>query len=321
MKTTKTALVVMAAGMGSRYGGIKQLEPVGLAGETILEYGLFDAVRAGFSEVVFIIRKDIEHDFRIFLLDRMQLPIPVRLVYQEIGNLPAPWKDSELTKTRSKPWGTAHAVWSAAEVLDCPFAVINADDFYGRRSFRIIHDWLVSCDTSKTDWVMTGYHLHKTLSENGTVSRGICDTGKDGFLRGIEEHKKLAGVPETANPTNIDAGPSSIISTLDDGTRVVFPPETIVSMNFFGFTTSVLDEITHQLLDFLATQGNDPKAECYLPLVVNRAIREGRARMTVLDTPETWFGVTYREDLPLVVERIRILIDQGLYPSTLWGKA
>ena len=309
MGTKKTSLVVMAAGMGSRYGGIKQLEPVGSSGETILEFGLYDAIRAGFSEAVFIIRKDLEGDFRRFLLDRIKLPIPVKLAYQEIDKLPAGLNGSAWAETRTKPWGTAHAVWCAREVLDCPFAVINADDFYGRGSFRIIRDWLEACDEGGTDWVMPGYRLHNTLSEHGTVSRGICELGTDGSLRGIEEHKKL------------ERSPDGIVSILEDGSVAGYPPDTVVSMNFFGFTLTIMKEIEGQLRDFLAERGREPKAECYLPAVVNKAIAEGRAAMRVIDTPEAWFGVTYRDDRPLVMARVRTLINQGVYPGNLWENA
>ncbi|HCM27037.1 MAG TPA: nucleotidyltransferase [Treponema sp.] len=309
---SKTSLVIMAAGMGSRYGGIKQLEAVGASGETILEFGLYDAVRAGFSEVVFVIRKDIEADFRSLLLDRAKLPIPVKLVHQEIGHLPGAWNASAVTKTRTKPWGTAHAVWCAREVLDCPFAVINADDFYGRRTYSIMRDWLAACDEARSAWVMAGYRLSNTLSEQGPVSRGICDIGPDGLLRGIEEHKKLQGEP---------TGSGRVGSLQEDGSTVSFSPDTTVSMNFFGFTPTVLDEIDRQLREFLETQGAEPKAECYLPTVVNKALGEKHARMRVLDTPEAWFGVTYREDRPLVMERIRALIAQGAYPGSLWESA
>lgn len=307
----KTALLVMAAGMGSRYGGIKQLDPVGLSGETILEFGLFDAIRAGFDTLVFIIRKEIEADFRRLIVDRINWPVPIHLVFQEIDCLPAPWSTAPSTLNRTKPWGTAHAVWCARQAIDCPFAVINADDFYGRRSFGLLHNWLAAAAAQSSDWVMAGYQLKNTLSENGTVSRGICSQGSDGRLTGIEEHSTLAA----------DAPGERVVSLLPDGTRQFFKPQTLVSMNMFGFTPGFFAEIDQRLEAFLRTRGSEPKAEFYLPAVVAAALADGHGTVQVLETPETWFGVTYKEDRAMVMDRIRNLIERGVYPRNLWGKA
>ncbi len=309
-------MLVMAAGMGSRYGGIKQLDSVGICGETILEFGLFDACNAGFDEVVFIIRQEIESDFRRLITDRIKLPIPVKLAFQETALLPAPWDTAPETKSRTKPWGTAHAVWCAKDFIDCPFAVINADDFYGRRSFELVHDWLATCDSQAPEWVMAGYQLRNTLSENGSVSRGICTIASDGKLQSIEEHTTLVGSTGTSN----SSGPiSQVISTLSDGSSVTFSPETIVSMNMFGFTPGFFGQIDRRLSTFLQTRGTEAKSEFYLPSVVTAALADGSATMKVLTTPESWFGVTYKEDRAMVMERIRGLIGQGIYPQNLWG--
>jgi hypothetical protein len=304
----RTALVVMAAGMGSRYGGIKQLDPVGISGETILEFGLFDAVRAGFNEVVFIIRRDLEADFRRLILDRIRLPVPVRLVFQDGRDLPSPFDSAHPNPSRTKPWGTAQAVWAARNAVDCPFAVINADDFYGSRSYALLHHHLAGTDPAGSAWALVGYRLKNTLSENGAVSRGVCRADARGFLTQIEEHTHLVGTP---------AGP--VESTLADGTKVPFSPETIVSMNMFGFTPGVFPVLEDRLATFLKTQGTDPKAECYLPAAVGSAIDAGEASVKVLDSPESWFGVTFQADRVPVQNRIRDLAAAGLYPTRLWS--
>jgi len=304
MDQGKVALVVMAAGMGSRYGGIKQLDSVGRAGETLLEFGLFDAVHSGFDRVVFIIRRDIEADFRRLILHRVKLEVPVTVVVQDPGDLPAPFAAASPNPTRTKPWGTAQAVW-AARGLDVPFAVINADDFYGRRSYALLHDWLASADPRSLDWAMAGYKLKNTLSDHGTVSRGICGVSA-GMLTGMVEHTRLQARTDT------------VVSTLTDGTQELYSPETIVSMNMFGFTPRVFEVLEERLRHFLQTHGTDPQAECYLPTVVGSALETG-ATVRVLESPETWFGVTYQPDRESVRRRIGELVVRGVYPPALWG--
>jgi len=300
----KVALVVMAAGLGSRYGGIKQLDSVGRAGETLLEFGLFDAIHSGFDSVVFILRRDIEADFRRLVLDRVRLEVPVTLVFQDGDDLPAPFGGASPNPGRTKPWGTAQAVWACRD-LDVPFAVVNADDFYGRRSYALLHDWLAAADPGRPDWAMAGYRLKNTLSDHGTVSRGICGVAQ-GMLTGIEEH------------TRLQAETLTVTSTLDDGSRVLFSPNTIVSMNMFGFTPRVFEVLEQRLRTFLEAHGTDPKAECYLPTVVGSALGTG-ATVRVLESPETWFGVTYQPDRDWVRQRIGELVVQGVYPPALWG--
>ncbi len=283
---TKTTLVVMAAGLGSRYGGIKQLDPVGLSGETILEFGLYDAVRAGFNEVVFILRKEIEADFHKVILDRLHLPVPVKLVFQEP---PVP--------PRTKPLGTAHAIWSARHAVDGRFAVMNADDFYGRRSYELVHRWLTACDPGKPRYALVSYQLGRTLSENGPVSRGVCTVGPDGFLRTIEEHHQL-----------------------DKSAMASLSPETPVSMNLFGLTPSYFRQVEERLPAFLASLTDNPNAELYLPSVLQSVLTTAEATVEVLPSPETWFGITFQPDRASVTERIRGLIREGVYPRDLWGK-
>jgi hypothetical protein len=310
MERQRTALLVMAAGMGSRYGGIKQLEGLGPGGEAILEYSVFDAVRAGFDKLVFVIREELETDFRRLFLDRINPAIPVELVFQDNSKLPPPWEGGKLAAHRSKPWGTAHAVWCAGEVLKHPFAVINADDFYGRRSFEILHDWLVSADPGAARWAMVGYQLGKTLSDKGPVARGICELGGGHRLLSVVEHTKLAAA---------DPLVGTVTSTQPDGSRLSLDPLTLVSMNFFGFTTVVFPELERALSGFLAARGGDPVAECYLPAVVGSAIGAGRANMDVLESPESWFGITWREDREDAASRIKLLVERAVYPSPLWG--
>jgi NDP-sugar pyrophosphorylase family protein len=318
----KATLVVMAAGLGSRFGGIKQLEPVGPGGETILEYSLFDAWRAGFSEVVFIIRKTMEADFRSTLLDRIRPGLSVRIAYQETDILPDSWDSSKgshdtgererIVRGRIKPWGTGHALWCARDSLESNFAVINADDYYGPASFTLLYDFLAHTPTDSDEYAMVGFELGKTLSDHGPVARGICGVDKDGFLTEIVEHTRLE-----ADSRNGGAG--RITSTQTDGTRTFHSGDTPVSMNLFGFTPAFLPRLENLLADFLAASASDPQAEFYLPGAVQSLVSAESATVRVLHSPETWFGLTYRADLDTVRVRVHQLVATGVYPPSLRG--
>lgn len=296
-------LVVMAAGLGSRYGGIKQLDPVGASGETLLEFGLYDALESGFGDVVFIVRRQIEEDFRRHVLSRIGGRFPYRLVLQDPADLPGGPRDPD----RTKPWGTAHAVWSARNAVGGPFAVMNADDFYGRQSFELLGSWLAGVDPDLPQYALAGYRIDRTLSDHGTVSRGLCAVDAGGFLTRIEEHPRL------------EADGDAILSHRADGTRVRIPRDASVSMNLFGFTPKVFDQLGRALGEFLTDPGRRPQAECYLPEVVGALVRRGQASVRILPSPEAWFGVTYQADRPLVTRQIAGLTESGLYPRRLWG--
>lgn len=305
----KVSLVVMAAGMGSRFGGMKQLEPVGPGGEAILEYSIFDARRAGFSELVFIIRKDMEDGFRTMLLDRLKTDLPVSLAFQEPSFLPGEWAGAKIAGTRIKPWGTGHAVWCARAYLDSPFAVINADDFYGRRSFQVMYDFLARIDPASADYALVGFELGKTLSAHGPVARGVCDMDEDGFLTAIAEHTRLrAHAPSSAVDGVVE-------SLRPDGTCELFPSDTPVSMNMFGFTPQFLPALSSLLDEFLSAFGNDPSAEFYLPEAVQALVSAGSAKVRILRSPETWFGLTYKADAEGVRRSLRRLTGEGAYPG------
>ena len=292
-------LLVLAAGMGSRYGGLKQLDPVGPGGETLLDYSVHDAMRAGFDRVVFLIRRDIEKDFRAQIGTRYEGRLGVDYAFQQLGELPAGFVPPS---GRTKPWGTAHAVWCARHAISAPFAAINADDFYGADAFRRMGAFLSSVDpdASPATFAMAGYRLDKTLSEHGTVARGICEAGPDGRLRGVEELTDLARRPD---------------GTIASGERT-FAPDTPVSMNFWGFTPQVFPLLENVLRVFLARHAASEKAECYIPSAVAEMIADGTATVRVLPTDAAWFGVTYREDRARVVESIARLAASGAYATS-----
>lgn len=300
----KPTLLVLAAGMGSRYGGVKQIEPVGEKGEIILEYSVFDALRSGFGKVVFVIRKDIEKDFNDHVLPRFSRHIPCSYVFQEMDDIP---DLCEVSPDRTKPWGTAHAVYAARHMVKEPFAVINADDFYGRDAFRVMGDFLSGLDRDDSRYCLVAYRLKNTVSENGTVSRGICQVDEKGFLTGMEEHTKL------------EKRSRDIASHLPDGSIREFTGEELVSMNLFGFTPLILPKIELMFTEFLGEKGDDPKAEFYIPAVANRVVAEEGSSMQVLHSDASWFGITYKEDRPGVVEAIRSLVEAGEYPAGLWS--
>ena len=303
----KPVLIIMAAGMGSRYGGLKQIDPVDENGHIIMDFSIYDAVKAGFEKVIFIIKKENEQDFRETIGDRMAQRIEVEYVFQDIAALP---EGFTVPEGRVKPWGTAHAVLSCLSVVDGPFAVINADDYYGQQAFQMIYDYLASHeDTDRYQYTMVGYLLENTLTENGYVARGVCGTNADGKLTEITERVRIEKRAD---------GPAY---TEDDGaTWTPLAGDTVVSMNMWGFTNSMLPEIRDRFAAFLSENlsKNPLKCEYFLPFVVDELIREDKAEVTVLKSKDRWYGVTYREDKPVVVAAIQSLKDQGLYPQKLW---
>ncbi len=299
----KPTLVVLAAGMGSRYGGLKQVDPVGPSGEAILDYSVFDAVRAGFGKVVFVIRHDFEAEFKEKVGSKYEGLVPVDYCYQDINDLPAPYAVPE---GRAKPWGTAHATRAARAVVKEPFAVINADDFYGRDAFAKLAAFLN--DTKPMAFAMVGYKLELTLSENGSVARGVCAVNDEGLLTSVTEMTKLVKAGEVAENREDEANPVKV------------PLDARVSMNLWGFTPELFDELERRFPEWLAVNGAKEKSEWYIPFVVDELIREGKATCRVLPTDSSWFGVTYREDKPFVTGEIRKLVDAGEYPANLLAK-
>ena len=329
--------------MGSRYGGLKQVDPVGPSGEAILDYSVFDALRGGFGKVVFVIRRDFEAEFKEKIGRKFEALMPVGYCYQDIADLPAPYT---VPAGRTKPWGTAHATRAARSVVDGPFAVINADDFYGRDAFAKLAEFLVGSNSvgvgsnsvgtgaggvgvgsnsvgtgsgptltdanptlndSKLHIAMVGFRLDLTLSENGSVARGICDIAPDGKLRGVTEMTKLVKVGDIAENREDEANPVKV------------PLDSRVSMNFWGFPAGLFAELEERFPKWLAVNGSKEKSEWYIPFVVDELVREGKADCCVLPTDSSWFGVTYRDDKPRVMESIRALVDAGEYPSNLFA--
>ncbi|HHJ10224.1 MAG TPA: nucleotidyltransferase [Bacteroidetes bacterium] len=298
----KPVLLVLAAGMGSRYGGLKQIDKVGPGGEAIIDYSIYDAIRAGYSRIVFVIRKDIETDIRNFFEPRLKGRIPFDFVHQELDMIP---EGFSVPPDRKKPWGTGHAVMVASSKIDQPFAVINGDDFYGPSSYRQTADFLMY-NSDPNEYAMVGYRLDNTLSDNGSVARGICKTNDHDYLEEVTEH------------TKIYREDGKIISLLDDGTRMEFTGDEPVSMNFWCFKPGIFPKLESQFTTFLREHGNEPKSEFFIPLPVTTLIRSGEIKMKVLHSREAWFGVTYKEDKPVVEKKIRDLVDAGVYPEKLW---
>ena len=301
---SKTTLAILAAGIGSRFGGgIKQLEPVGPSGEIIVDYSIHDALEAGFDKVVFIIRKSLDEDFRAVIGDRISKICEVAYAYQEMEDLP---EGFSVPEGRVKPWGTGHAVLAAKDVLDGPFCVINADDYYGKDAFRKIYKALNEENTEEGEQIyMAGFVLKNTLSENGGVTRGICDTDDEGCLVGIRE---------TKNIIKTDDGAAAMT---DDG-LVELDPESLVSMNMWGFTTEFLKDLENGFPEFLAgIPAGNITAEYLLPTIVDGLIKEERASVNILRTEDKWFGVTYQEDKPAVREEFARLVKDGVYTSPL----
>lgn len=303
----KPVLVIMAAGMGSRYGGLKQIDPVDEDGHIIMDFSMYDAKRAGFEKVIFIIKKENEQNFKEAVGDRIAKYMDVSYAFQELTNLPEGYSVPE---GRVKPWGTAHAVLSCIDQVNGPFAVINADDYYGPESFQLIYDYLSTHqDDEKYRYTMVGYHLGNTVTDNGHVARGVCQMNEKGELVDINER------------TRIEKHEGGIAYTEDDGVTWNFlHPETVVSMNMWGFTRSILDEIRDGFPAFL-DQGlseNPMKCEYFLPSVVNDLLEADRATVSVLTSKDKWYGVTYKEDKPVVVAAIRRMKEEGRYPEHLW---
>ena len=298
---TKPTLLVLAAGMGSRYGGLKQIDPVGPADETIIDYSIYDAMRAGFGKLVFVIRKDIEQQFKEIVGARFEKRIPVEYVFQELDKLPP---GCSLPVGRTKPWGTTHAILMAADTIRAPFAAINADDFYGAEAYRLLAQHLTS---GTTDYAMVGFILRNTLSKFGSVARGVCRVDENNHLKSVVEMMKIE--PDGGGAKNTDAA----------GQITKLTGEEAVSMNFWGFTPALFPQLKTQFEAFLKKSGNELKSECYIPSTVNDLVVVGQAKVKVLRTNDFWFGVTYREDRPQVVESIRQLIAQGKYPEKLWA--
>lgn len=303
-----TALVIMAAGIGSRFGGgIKQLEPVGPNGEIIMDYSIHDAMEAGFNKVIFIIRRDLEKDFKEIIGHRIEKLLPVEYAYQELEDLPAGY---EVTPGRTKPWGTGQAVLSVKGMVDGPFLVINADDYYGQEGFRRIHDYMAEHMDSQSeiyDICMGGFVLSNTLSDNGTVTRGVCQVDENGYLTNVTE------------TYNIQMKEDGLHATDESGAPVTISPSQPVSMNMWGLPASFVQELEKGFPVFLDNlKEGDIKSEYLLPKIIDNLVQNKKARVTVLDTPDKWFGVTYREDKQAVADAIRGLIQSGVYKEKLF---
>lgn len=303
----KPELVVMAAGVGSRFGGLKQLEPVGPDGEKILDYALFDAKRAGVERVVFVIRKDFEQVFRDQVGSRFSRWMDVAYAYQELDLLP---EGFAVPPGRTKPWGTAHAILAARSQVSAPFLAINADDFYGRRAFQVLVDFLAqpAAEGGLDPYAMVAFQMANTLSEHGTVARGVCAANPEGLLQSVVEH------------TGLEREGDGVREVAPDGSIHRFTGREPVSMNFWGFHPSIFGHLDREFARFLRARGQEPKAEFYIPAVVDTLIRDRKATVRVLETPDRWFGVTYREDKDSVVARVQALVQAGEYPGSLWGR-
>lgn len=304
----KPVLVVMAAGMGSRYGGLKQIDPVDKEGHIIMDFSIFDAVKAGFEKVVFIIKKENEQDFRAAIGDRLSEKIKVSYVFQELTNLPEGYVVPE---GRVKPWGTGHAIMSCMGEIDGPFVVINADDFYGSHAFQVAYDYLTTHQDEEGiyRYMMVGYRLENTLTDNGHVARGVCEMDAQGYLADIHER------------THIEKRGNGAAYTEDEGkTWIPISGNATVSMNMWGFSESILGELQSRFSAFLEEnlEKNPLKCEYFLPFVVDELLKEGRATVAVEKSQDKWFGVTYKEDKPMVMAAIQNLKDQGVYPAHLW---
>ncbi|MBO7147552.1 MAG: nucleotidyltransferase [Lentisphaeria bacterium] len=299
----KPALLVLAAGMGSRYGGLKQIDPVGPAGEIILDYSIYDAIQSGFGKVVFVIRHDIEEIFREKVGSKWENRIQVEYAFQELENLPAPYT---LPAGRTKPWGTGHAILSAQNKINEPFAAINADDFYGRSGYMLLSKAFAENPEPEKQHFMVGFTLRNTLSENGTVSRGICVKDQNDCLTGVTER------------TDILPAPGGAAQFKDsDGTVYPLTGDEIASMNFWGFMPSIFNHLGGLFEDFLSRKGSEMKSEFYIPFAVSELIAKKQIAVKVMNSTDSWFGVTYREDKPAVEQAIRNLINSGIYPSPL----
>lgn len=302
----KATLVIMAAGMGSRYGGLKQIDPVGKNGEIILDYSVFDAIEAGFDRVIFVIKHEIEEDFKSVMQGKFEDKIKVEYAFQDINNLPEGYSVPE---GRVKPWGTGHAVLSCKDMIDGPFAVINADDYYGKETFKLIFDEITreKAPSDKYEFCMVGFKVENTLTENGHVARGVCQTDAAGYLTDIVERTKIAKKD------------GKIKYTEDEENWTEIPEGSTVSMNCWGFTKEMMTELGARFEGFLENnKDNMLKCEYFLPFVVDDLLKEGKATVKVLATTEKWYGVTYKEDKEIVVAALREKLEKGIYPEKLW---
>lgn len=298
----KPTLLVLAAGMGSRYGGNKQLDEVGPSGETIIDYSIYDAIRAGFGKIVFVIRRDIEEQVKERFVKKLKGKIEVDYVFQEITNLP---EGVKVSPERQKPWGTSHAILVTKDKIGEPFGVINADDYYGVESFKILHDFLVN-DKDANSYCIVGYKLGNTLSEHGHVNRGVCRVSEKGLLENIAEVRQIEKTHNGAKAPGTD------------GKELLFTGNEIVSMNLFGFKTSCFDYLGREFRNFINKNGMDLKAELDIPTSLDIFVKKGDITIKILRSNERWFGVTYREDKPFVVESIRKMIRDGVYPARIY---
>lgn len=296
----KPTLLILAAGMGSRYGGNKQTDKFGPSGETITDYSIYDALKAGFGKVVFVISPAMEADFSETYLKKFPADMEVEYVLQDVKNIP---EGFSVPEERKKPWGTAHAVMMAKDVIHEPFAVINADDFYGRESYQIIHDFLVTSEEG--NFCMVGYTLSKTVTEHGSVARGVCEVDVKGYLTNIVERTKIFSK-------------EVIYYEEEDGTTHTLSPDSKVSMNLFGFMPDIFEKMEKLFVAYISENINSTKAEFFIPYVGDKLIRSGEGSFYVLGTPESWFGVTYQADRPMVLSMVNDLVEKGIYPSQLW---
>jgi UTP-glucose-1-phosphate uridylyltransferase len=297
----KPTLLILAAGIGSRYGGVKQMDQIGASGESIIDYSVYDAIKAGFGKVVFVLNPKIEKEFKEIYETRLAGKIETAYVLQKVNAVPV---GVPVNTARVKPWGTGHAVLVAKDVINEPFAVINADDFYGRQAFEILADFFTQTGSKPNKYAMVGYKLGNTLSENGSVSRGVCQS-KDGFLTDVVERTSIA---------NEDG----VIVYSDNDKKVEISGESVVSMNFWGFSPRFFDQLESDFIDFIETNASELKAEFYIPTVVNELIENKEASIKMLTSNDQWFGVTYQEDKDVTITKVKELVDKGIYPNNLW---
>lgn len=298
----KPTLLVLAAGMGSRYGGNKQLDTVGPSGETIIDYSIYDAIRAGFGKIVFVIRRDIEDQVKERFMEKLKGRIEVDYVFQEITNLP---EGVKVTPGRQKPWGTSHAILVTSGVIREPFGVINADDYYGMESFKILHDFLVN-DKDPNSYCIVGYKMKNTLSDHGHVNRGVCRVGADGLLMNIVETRQIEKTSSGAQAPAADGGMDK------------FTGDEVVSMNLWGFKPSCYSFLGEEFRNFIDEFGMDPKSELDIPTSIDKFVKSGQISIKILMSNDRWFGVTYREDKPYVVESINAMVSKGIYPASIY---
>ena len=302
--SVKPSLVILAAGMGSRYGGLKQMDGFGPNGETIIDYSIYDAIKAGFGKVIFIIREHFKEDFKEFFKNKFQSQINVEYVTQELDNLP---KGFNVPEDREKPWGTAHAVLMAESVVNEPFAVINADDYYGPEAYQVLAEFFEKNEEENEEYAVVAYRLNNTLSDHGAVNRGICFGTEDGFLKEVVERIKIR-----RNETGISFPD-------DNGDPCQLSPDTLVSMNLWGFEPSYFKLCTELFKEFLNERGEELKSEFFIPLAIDSLIRQEKKKVRILHSDAKWFGVTYQEDKPIVIQKLKDLIAEGVYPENLWA--